>query len=78
MYDGWPVLNVTHDAYDQHWQFINGWGDTEEGAKPILVHAEHLTELDSSLQELADLPLGWRAWRTTPDDDWTREPIPPE
>jgi hypothetical protein len=78
MYDGWPILNVTHDADDQHWQFINGWGDTEEGMEPILVHADHLVELDASVAALSDLPLGWRAWRTDATSEWTREPIPPD
>jgi hypothetical protein len=76
MYDGWPILNVTHDADDEHWQFINGWGDTEEGMKPILVHAEHVIELDPTIASLSDLPLGWRAWRADVTDDWTREPDP--
>lgn len=76
MYDGWPILNVTHDVDDSHWQFINGWGDTEDGMKPILVHAQHLIDLDPSVLSLADLPLGWRAWRTEAEQPWTREPQP--
>lgn len=23
MYEGWPILNVSHDAEDEAWQFIN-------------------------------------------------------
>ncbi len=78
MYEGWPILTVTHDADDEGWQFLNGWGDTEEGAKPLLVHADHIIELDSSVLELADLPLGWQAWRQTRDDPWVRESQSPD
>ena len=78
MYEGWPILTVSHEAEDEAWQFINGWGDTEEGAKPILVHVEHIIELDPSVLPLADLPLGWLAWRKTREDQWVREPQPPE
>jgi hypothetical protein len=31
MYEGWPILNVTHDADDEHWQFINGWVTLRRG-----------------------------------------------
>lgn len=74
MYEGWPILTVTHDGDDDHWQFINGWGDTEEGMKPILVHADHLVDLDSTLRALVDLPLGWMAWRKDRQSEWVREP----
>jgi hypothetical protein len=74
LYEDWPVLLVTHDESHEAWQFVNGHGDTEEGAKPLLVHAEHIVERDSSILELADLPLGWMAWRPTAEDEWRREP----
>lgn len=76
MFEQLPVLLVTHEAEDQAWQFVNGHGDTEEGMKPILVHARHFVELDGSIAQLADLPLGWRAWRASPDADWIREAQP--
>jgi hypothetical protein len=76
MYERVPVLLVTHDAEDEAWQFVNGHGDTEIGMKPILVHAQHLVGLDGSIAELADLPVGWRAWRESPDGEWRREPQP--
>jgi hypothetical protein len=76
MFEGLPILLVSHDADDQAWQFVNGHGDTDDGMKPILVHAHHLVELDESVAQLADLPLGWRAWRPDPDAEWLREPQP--
>jgi len=78
MFGELPVLLVTHEAADQEWQLVNGQGDTDNGMKPILVHASHLLDLDASLAPLADLPLGWRAWRATQNEDWIREPSPPE
>lgn len=76
MYEGVPVLLVTHDADDEGWQFVSGHGDTEDGMKPILVHPHHVTERDSSISSLDDLPLGWRAWRSAPNAAWIREPQP--
>ncbi len=78
MFEGLPVLLVTHHAEDEEWQFVNGHGDTEEGMKPILVHPRHLVELDGSLAPLADLPVGCQAWRPSGDADWIREPLPSE
>jgi hypothetical protein len=76
MHDGWPVLLVTHDADDGAWQFVNGHGDTEAGMEPMIVHVDHILELDPLIESLADLPLGWRAWRDSAEGDWTREPQP--
>jgi hypothetical protein len=78
MHEGWPIMLVFHDAEDEEWQFVNGRRDTEPGMRPMLVHAHHLVELDRFIVELADLPLGWEARRAAPDDDWIREPAPPE
>ena len=74
MYEGWPILLVSHDADDEAWQFVNGDGNTDEGVKPMLVHPEHVVELDPSVLVLADLPLGWQAWRGSVQDEWRREP----
>lgn len=74
MYEGWPILLVTHDNGDpQGWQFINGQGDTDDRADGMAVHVEHVIERDPSIRELADLPLGWQARRATVDDPWIRE-----
>jgi hypothetical protein len=77
MDEGWPVLYVEHAAGDGSWQFVNGVaGDTEDEANVVLVHAEHVLELDPTLRRLADLPPGWCAWRPPGSDDWTRGPRP--
>ena len=74
MDEGWPIRTVTHDAEDGAWQFVNGFGDTDDAANIVLLHAEHVVELDPSVVDLADLPRGWVAWRRTPQDPWVREP----
>jgi hypothetical protein len=68
----WIAL-VSHDADDGAWQFFG-----LEGAPPIdqamVVGLDELFEKDSSIAEVADLPLGWRAWRESPDAPWHRTP----
>lgn len=71
-----PILHVTHDAEDHGWQFL-GWGDAQIEHGVILCFREVL-ELDPSIRELADLPPGWHAWRSSVGESWTREPNPPE
>ena len=78
MYEGWPILGVYHDVKNDRWQFVNGWGDTDDVENGVWVHPKHLVDLDESIAELADLPAGWRGWRETADDTWTREPQLPD
>jgi hypothetical protein len=72
MEDGWPILLVTHDADDGAWQFVNGRGDTDTTDSAMVVAIEVVLRVDPSLVELADLPLGWHAWRQSAGDEWIR------
>ena len=74
IYESAPILHVTHDADDGAWQFL-GWEDahTEDG---VLVSLQHILRLDPTVSALADLPLGWHAFRRSPTAPWTREPNP--
>ena len=72
--DGWPILLVTHDADDGAWQFVNGDGDTDDTSSAMVVGVETMSGVDQTILELADLPLGWRAWRASPNDPWRRAP----
>jgi hypothetical protein len=75
MYDGWPILLVTHDDEEPRgWQFLNGSGDTDDVADGIAVHVEDVIDRDPSIVALADLPLGWRAWRESQGKPWHRAP----
>ena len=69
-----PVLFVSHDEEDGAWQFLDGVeADVSEAA---IVSLLNIVELDPSLLALADLPLGWSAQRSGPDEAWER--IDPE
>ena len=72
-----PILLVTHDADDGTWQFHDG-RDNPNPDDGVVVCLEDMYHLDASMGELADLPLGWRAWRDAPDQPWQREVMEPE
>jgi hypothetical protein len=67
----WIAL-VSHDEDDGGWQFLGPEGPLEDQA--MVVGLGSILKRDGSIAELADLPLGWRAWRTTPDQPWQRAP----
>jgi hypothetical protein len=71
-----PITYASHDLEDGTWQFL---GDSMAGeAEPVISCFHHAIDNDSSLNELADLPLGWWAERTKPGDPWTRHQHEPE
>ncbi len=70
--EGAPILLVTHDADDGAWQVL--CGTTNDPADARLVSLGRLYALDPTIGALADLPLGWRAWRAGPDAPWERGP----
>ena len=72
---GHPILLVCHDADDGVWQFF--CGKTNDPAEGRVIGLDCALAMDPSLAELADLPLGWRAWRERRGDPWVREPRPP-
>jgi hypothetical protein len=55
------------------WQFLCGATNETEDAR--IVGLRSIRELDPSVAELADLPLGWRAWRSAPGELWHRQRI---
>ena len=63
---------VTHDAADGMWQFL--CGTTNDDADGRVIGLATALDLDPSVEELADLSLGWRAWRTEPTGHWQRAP----
>ena len=76
MHDGDPILYVVHDADDGSWQFLTG-GKFVRGDS-LLVGLERMVQLDATLLELADLPLGWQAERSAKDQPWRRSESPYE
>lgn len=65
-----PICLVTHDDDDGSWQFL--CGTTSEREDPMVVALEEIVDLDPTIVELADLPMGWRAYRSGRNDPWKR------
>lgn len=69
---GAPVLHVTHDADDHGWQFLGIETPAESDA--MIIGLAEMLAIDPSLEALANLPVGWHAWRKHVGDTWIREP----
>jgi hypothetical protein len=69
--EGWPILQVSHDD-DGTWQFL-GW-ETPCETDVLVVSLANIVRMDSTVKQLADLPLGWRAWRQRAEEEWRRAP----
>ena len=70
--EGAPILLVSHDADDGGWQFL--CGTTNDPVDGRIVHLEEIAAMDPTVTEVADIPLGWIAFRSTVGGEWTREP----
>lgn len=68
---GEPIRNVFHHEDDGAWEFT-GSTQAVEDRDYLIVSLEEIINLDSSILELADLPLGEAAYRTAPDAPWER------
>lgn len=66
---GSPITRVYHD-YDGDWQF-HGDQDADR-VKPKIDCLSCIVEMDSSIEELQDLPYGWMAERKSPKHKWKR------
>jgi hypothetical protein len=69
---GQPILMVSHDADDGGWQFL--CGSTDDPSHGCIVHLQHILAIDPSVSEVADLPLGWVAYRHESAAPWIRGP----
>jgi hypothetical protein len=67
------IYYVTHDADDGAWQFHTSDPNAvkEEDARLVSLHS--IVELDPTVLELSDLPLGWCAWRDNPKAPWKKK-----
>lgn len=72
-YGNW-ISYVSHDSDDGAWQFHSNRSEplTEDDA--ILLGLKEVFEIDPSIGFLADLPLGWCAWRETESSLWMKSP----
>lgn len=67
---GEEILLVRHDADDGMWQFLTGNQVTTVDARTVSLAS--IYQLDPSIGELADLPLGWQASREATGQPWKR------
>ena len=68
------ICYVTHDSDDGAWQFHGDNTSTSEDDAAV-VALRTIVDLDPSIAELADLPLGWCARRVANGSAWERMPI---
>ena len=64
------IAVASHDEDDGAWQFVGSRGPRMDEA--MLVALREVFDRDASIADVADLPLGWRAWRDAPDAPWQR------
>lgn len=65
------ILLVSHDEDDGMWEFLDGEDVCEENA--IVVSMFEMSQIDESINELYDLPLGWIAYRENKTTEWIRK-----
>jgi hypothetical protein len=65
------IAHVSHDEDDGTWQFHDNTTDPTE-ANALLSGLGEIVGIDASVETLADLPLGWRAWRASKGSPWQR------
>ena len=64
------VVYVSRDAEDGVWQFH---GESMSGGEPPVISCfHHVVDADPSIKAIADLPLGWWAERSGPNEPWVR------
>lgn len=62
------ITIVFHDEADGMWQFLDGI-DTDENSAAI-ISINEMVLIDPNLEEIANLPLGWVAWRNDSFSEW--------
>ena len=65
------ILLVSHDEDDGMWEFLHGDDVKEEEA--VIVSLLEIVHLDSTVNQIADLPLGWIAYRDNIQDVWIKQ-----
>ncbi|MFF7163968.1 hypothetical protein ACFZBP_21870 [Streptomyces sp. NPDC008086] len=68
-----PALVVLHDHEDD-WLLCDGLHDPNADGASIVAHVDHLLTLDPSLVELASMPLGHVAERSSSGTPWEIRP----
>jgi Domain of unknown function (DUF4262) len=71
-----PVTRVFHDLEDGAWQF-HGPEESKTGDLAYVCF-HHIIDKDATIKDLADLPVGWCAWRKDVTAPWVREETAPD
>lgn len=69
---GW-IAYVSHDSDDGAWQFHTSQSESVSEEDAMVVSLQSIVMLDPTVIELADLPLGWHAWRSSKSSVWQRK-----
>lgn len=64
------IAHVSHDEDDGGWQFLDRNTLDEKDAR--IVSLLEIVQLDPTVAELANLTIGWHAWRERKDAPWQR------
>lgn len=70
---GSPVLYVYHNEEDGAWEFFGMESITEENAR--IISLEEIINIDNSILQLADMPLGYYAHRENNKSKWIIQQI---
>jgi hypothetical protein len=70
--EGLPILLVSHDP-DGEWEFLCTTTDNPKDAREVSL--AFIVDVDGRLAEVADLPVGWRAFRDSPESPWLQQPF---
>jgi hypothetical protein len=70
--DGDWIVSVSHMDEDGSWLFYSSDTRDWDERDTILVGLQEVVRRDESIMELADLPEGWDAWRSSKSSPWQR------
>jgi hypothetical protein len=68
-----PVVHIARDL-EGNWQFLSQEGADESKIK--LVALKTILCAHPDVREIADLALGWEAWRTSKNSPWNKRRDP--
>lgn len=64
---------IAYVSHDGAWQFHTNQSEPVNEEDAMMVSLQSIVTLDPTIIELADLPLGWHAWRNSKSSVWQRE-----
>ena len=65
------IMLVSHDEDDGMWEFLEGEEVKEEDA--MIISLYEMVNIDPTVNQVADLPLGWIAYRDVEQDKWIKQ-----